>query len=774
MKDKTKTLILFDSHAILHRAYHALPDFSTSKGEPTGALYGLSTMIIKIINEFKPDYMAAAYDLPGPTFRKQIYDEYKSGRSKTDNDLIDQIKFSQNIFSAFDIPVYSKPGFEADDVIGTIVEKNKNEKNLKIIIASGDMDTLQLVEGDRVCVYTLKKGLNDTIVYNQKLVVDRFGFKPDLLPDFKGLRGDPSDNIIGIKGIGEKTASILINNFGTIENIYKKLNSKPEVFKEIGLTERLINLLKSNEDEALFSKTLAIIRKDVPIDFTLPDKVWPETFDIKKVEQLFNDLEFRSLINRVKQVFSYTDSVKKNNKLNLDQEIETRLKIAYWVINSNKTNPTIEEIFSFVDSNQPEEVEKKLSSIIKKDHLLFVYEKIELPLIDILEKAKSRGILVDINHFKNLSLEYHKSLSALETKIWQIANKEFNINSPKQLAEVLFDDLNLKVKGLKKTSTGARSTKESELFKLKDEHQIIDYVLQYREIQKLLTTYIDNIPKLVDKNNYLHSSLNQTGTTTGRMSSNDPNMQNIPVKDSVIRAGFIASPGHVWLAADYSQIEMRILALLSKDENLIKILKEEKDIHQSVASFVFGVKEDNVTKEMRRQAKVINFGIIYGMGVNALKSNLGGSREQAQKFYDDYFKAFPTIKKYFDDVISEAYTKGYTKTYFGRRRYFLDLKSKLPYIRAQAERMAMNAPIQGTAADVVKLAIININNRLIKEKLINKVHLLLQVHDELIYEIDEKIVNKVKNIIKEEMEQVLEDIPLVVNISVGKNWGHLV
>ena len=360
MKEKPKLLVLLDAHAIIHRAYHALPEFMSSGGEPTGALYGLSNMLMKIISDLKPDYIVACYDLPQKTFRHIAYDAYKAGRAKADEGLISQIKSSRKIFEAFNVPIYDAPGFEADDVLGTIVEKFTNDKNIKIIIASGDMDTMQLIDKEKVQVYTLKKGINDTILYDEEKVIERFHFKPELLPDYKGLRGDPSDNIIGIKGIGEKTATDLIINFGTIEEIYKKLKKDEKSFKDKGVSDRMIELLKNNEEEALFSKTLAKIRTDAPIDFKLPEKTFWDSADLDKVEKVFSEFEFRSLLSRVKGFFGKSGSESKTAQLGLGFVTAENLKqedvdpkklqeasIALWLINSDITNPTLEDILIF-------------------------------------------------------------------------------------------------------------------------------------------------------------------------------------------------------------------------------------------------------------------------------------------------------------------------------------------------------------------------------------------------------------------------------------------
>lgn len=767
MKTPVK-LILLDAHAILHRAYHALPDFKNSAGEPTGGLYGIAAMLIKIVNDLKPDYLIACYDRAEATFRKQVYDQYKAGRVKADTELVKQMETSRDLFTAFGIPVYDLAGFEADDIIGTIVEEVSDQKSLQVVIASGDMDTLQLVDDKKVLVYTLKKGINDTILYDEEKVKERFGFEPELLPDWKGLRGDPSDNIIGINGIGEKTATTLITKFGTVEEIYKKLKAKDgeKKFKEAGLTERIINLLREGEEEAIFSKTLATIRRDAKIKFSLPKRTWKENLDLAKVDALFSKLEFRTLGARVRAALGERLMSVGREKETKKEELSRNLAIAVWLLDSEKTFATEEDLEKLGGA-------ERVLEEIKKNNLEKVYREIELPLIPIIKQAKERGILVDKAYLGKLSVTYHSELSKLESEIYKAVGEEFNLNSPKQLAEILFDKLLLKTG--KKTAGGARSTKESELLKLQDAHPVITDILAYRELQKLLSTYIDSLPKLVGEDNRLHSTLNQTGSTTGRMSSTDPNLQNIPASEThgqAIRRAFLASPGYSWCTLDYSQIEMRVLAALSADPELQKIFATGEDVHTSVARKVFKVSEEEVTKEMRRHAKVINFGIIYGMGVNALRANLGTDRATAQKFYDDYFAAFPTIRHYFEEVKTFARKNGYTETFFGRRRYFPSIKSRLPFLRAMSERMAVNAPLQGTAADIVKIAMIQVDELIEKKGWRESAHLLLQVHDELIYEIKKGKESEIFPEIKRVMEGAATlGVPLVVNTKSGPNWA---
>ncbi len=799
-KTHSKRLVLFDAHAIIHRAYHALPDFATKQGEPTGGLYGLSTMLLRAIAEFEPDYMAACYDLPGPTFRHKEYKEYKAGRAKTDDALVAQLIRSRDVFTAFHIPIYDAPGFEADDMLGTIVAQMKKVKNVEILIVTGDMDTLQLVSGKRVRVYTLKKGINDTVVYDEAKVVERFGFGPTQLPDYKGLRGDPSDNIIGIAGIGEKTGSDLIQKFVSIEGIYKALHKGKETLIEAGIKPRIVELLIAGEEEALFSKMLATIRLDAPIHYVLPQVIWREEFTPDRAVKLFTELEFKSLAVRIKNLFGKKEDGAGNEREagvqqgifaqgedekseEVNEEELREVAIGLWLLNSDQTTPSLEDIYEYAGERNFAHAKIKILAELKKENLLGLYESIELPLIPVIAGAQQRGIGVDVPYLEKIGTEYHEKLSRAESKIYEYAGEVFNINSPKQLGIILFDRMNLTAKGLKKTDGGARSTRESELEKLRESHPIIPVILEYREIQKLLSTYIDNIPHMVDSAGRIHTTLHQDGTTTGRFSSSNPNLQNIPVRDGlgeVIRDAFVAAPGNILMAFDYSQIEMRVLAMLSGDPGLVEIFTSGSDIHTSVASRVFRVAPDAVNKEMRRRAKVINFGIVYGMGVNALKTNLGSTREEAQAFYDQYFITFPTIAAYFEKVKKDATKKGYTETLFGRRRQFSNLRSRIPFMKAMAERMAMNAPLQGTAADFVKIAMRDVDSALHKEKLTDDVALILQVHDELIFEITDKkeIIAHAKQLIARVMENVAQGtpgagVPLVVDIAEGKRWGSL-
>ncbi|MBX4200116.1 hypothetical protein KW790_01480 [Candidatus Parcubacteria bacterium] len=776
-----KRLVLLDSHAIIHRAYHALPDFSTSQGEPTGALFGLSTMLIALIEELEPEYIVAAFDLAGPTHRHEVYEAYKGTRKKIDENLITQINRAKDLFKAWGIPVYSFKGFEADDVLGTVVEETKGDKNLEIIIASGDMDTMQLIDDDRVKVYTLRKGIKDTVLYNEKKVIERFGFKPELLPDWKGLRGDPSDNIIGVKGIGEKTATSLVQTFGTVENIYKNLKKKDDTWKKAGITERIKNLLLENEEEALFSKTLATIRRDAPIDFKLPDS-WTKCMSIDKVLDLYKELEFRTMGERVKMLLTGSmpkDIEKDLSEVSSDYADDPELKLALWVVDSNYTNPNMDDVFTFTKKKTIEDAWEVINKELDKRNSRKVFEEIERPLVPVVEEMHNIGIKIDRKFLKELSEKYHKELDRLQAEIWKHAGEEFNINSPKQLGGIIFEKLLLGGSRQKKTATGGFTTKESELEKLKDKHPIIGCILDYRELAKLLGTYIDAIPPLLDANDRLHSTFILAGSTTGRMASENPGIQNIPIRTSLgraIRSAFIAEKGKCLLSLDYSQVELRIAAMLSEDSKLVQIFKEGTDIHTGVAARIFKVRPEEITKDMRARAKTINFGILYGMGVTALTANLKTNRKEAQEFYNNYFETFKELAEYLDGVRAEAEARGYTETMFGRRRYFSGFRSPLPYIKAQAERMAVNAPIQGTEADIVKIAMKKIFDK-IKEKNWNgKVSMVLQVHDEIVLEVEDDLAKEVGEASREIMESIIPEekrkgVPLVAEFSYGKTWG---
>lgn len=881
-KNKKEILVLLDSHAIIHRAYHALPKtFAAPDGSPTNALYGLSAFLIRILKELTPDYIAAAYDLPEPTFRHVAYKEYKSHRKETADDLGIQINKSKEILSAFKIPIFEFPGFEADDILGTITEKLAHEKKLKIIIASGDNDTLQLVRGNDVVVYTLKKGINETTVYNEENVKKRFGFAPKLIPDYKGLCGDASDNIIGVKGIGEKTAVELIQKFNSISGIYKALQKNEKEFESLGFKKRVVSLLKEQKEEALFSRELAEIRRDAPIEFSLDFLRVNGRPKKEEIMKIFEDFGFRSLIPRLNEIeyffkpplnlthegrlelvapsfydfkemaenqdeifWIYEPSLAadKNNKneepkifavlsggqifeikkedalngreflnklfkekknfgfktkearhffadLEITADFSFDLGIGMWILNSRFSNPSMAQIFSECGEDfgfgaerlnsysRVFEIKNKILSRLESEDLLSVFQNIEMPLVKTLAKMERYGILIDLKGLKKISEVCDKELKILEQKIWEAAGEKFNINSTKELRRILFEKLAIEVKGIKKTEGGVRSTKFSELVKIKDRHPMIESLISYRELAKLKSTYIDTLPNLTKEDGRIHTNFNQQGTVTGRLSSSEPNLQNIPVKGELgkrIRECFVADNGFKLVSFDYSQVELRAAALISGDKKMTEAFREGKDIHTITASEIFNTPLKSVTSDMRRKAKVINFGILYGMGANSISENLKITKKEAEEYKNEYFKDFQGISEYITNIIEEARANGFVKTLFGRKRRFDEIYSGNSFAAREAERMAINMPIQGTSADIIKIAMVKIDEFLEKNKLEEKARMLLQIHDELLFEIKDEFLDDAVEIIKNVMESITKpyspEIPFPVEVKIGKSW----
>ena len=865
--EQAKTLVLLDAHAILHRAFHALPSFTAPSGEPTGALYGFVRMLLKIIRELKPDYLAACYDLPEPTFRHIVYKQYKATRPSMEDALAGQINRSRDVLAAFGIPAYAAPGFEADDVLGTITAGLAKRKQVRVVIASGDTDTLQLVEGNRSVVYMLRKGIEDTVQYDEKAVRERFGFGPTSLPDFKGLKGDPSDNIPGVPGVGEKTASVLISAFGTLEELYDTLERDEQRVAAAGVSSRAIRLLHEHKEEALFSRELAKIRTDAPVTFSLQDAKWEGTVrEPKKVSALFGELGFRSLeaalgtatlskgqqrpaptmrsgnaativaikkqparlwfvdeaTNGVGVVIEAKDKMPEVRlfdqtfcaahraalgelfmqpsgntafgakrllhalcRAGIAGRFEADLFIAGWLCDPDALS--VDAVLGRLIKNAegastPGEhmaalfsARSDVLSCIRERNLERVFYEIEMPLIHVLFQMESRGMLIDRAHLRQLSRAHRRELSALEAEIRKIAGTEFNIASPKQLADVLFVRLGIGGKG-KRTKTGGRTTRFAELAKLRASHPIVPLVLRYRELAKLLSTYIVRLPELVGADGRVHTEFQQTGTATGRLSSTNPNLQNIPIRTregNDIRNAFLAPDGWLLLACDYSQIELRIAAMISNDEKMPAAFRDGKDIHAITAAAIFGVPEEKVDAEMRHKAKIVNFGILYGMGAGALAENLGVSRQEAARFIEEYFQDFAGVRRYVSDMRDRVHAVGYVETLFGRRRYFSRTPSWLPGRAAEAERMAINAPIQGTNADIIKRAMIAAQEEIVA-RWRDDAALLLQIHDELLFEVREQASAE----FAKRMVAIMQDayhgaVPLRVNAKVGKRWGAL-
>lgn len=900
---KKKKFVIIDGHALIHRAWHAIPPLTTKDGRVVNAAFGFTSILLKAINDLKPDFMAVTFDLKGPTFRHKQYKEYKAHRVTESDELYIQIPWIKEIVESFNIKIFEKQGFEADDVIGTLCEKKQVDRDdVLSIIVTGDMDTMQLVDGN-THVFTLKRGMSETVMYDRKAVIEKYnGLTPEQMIDYKALRGDPSDNIPGVKGIGEKTATALLTDFKTLDNLYKEVESN-SVTVRAKIKERIIKLLIDDKDNAYMSKELATIKRDVPIDFNLDDCAM-RPYNKERVLELFTDLEFRGLFDRLPKIESMNDvpGISKDENVQYElidapkkfevfldklkqQEIfcfdteTTGLDVmdadllgisfswkageAYYVM-ANK--PWLAELQQIFENEKVKKVAQNMkydASILKAhgiemagfffdtmvasyvldsssrshglDHLALVefehqmipitdligsgrdkismaevpvetlsfyscedadytwqlyevfaprlekeglqklFEEIEMPLIKILMEMEFNGIKLDVPFLKGLEKKVKRKITLLEKKIHEYAGTDFNISSPKQLKEVLFEKLDISAMGLKKTKTGI-STAASELEKLKDAHPIIPLISDYRELTKLQSTYIVALPKLVRKDTgRLHTSFNQTVTSTGRLSSSNPNLQNIPIRTELgqeIRKAFIADRGNRLISSDYSQVELRVIACLAKDQHMIDVFKKGEDIHKATASKIFDVSLDEVTKDQRRKAKEVNFGVLYGMGANALAQRTGITRSEAKAFIDKYFENYKAVKLYIEKMVEEVRDKGYVATLFGRRRNFPEINSSIPPIRAAAERMAVNMPIQGTAADLMKLAMIAVYREL--KKVSPESRLLLQVHDELVIECPKDELEKVAKVVDEKMEKIHKlAVPIKAETEVGKNWDQM-
>lgn len=912
-KSKEKFVII-DGNALVHRAFHALPPtMSTKDGEIVNAVYGFTMILLKVIKDLEPNYMAVTFDLAAPTFRHKEYIEYKANRVKQVDELYQQFPRVKEVVKAFDIPIYEQEGFEADDVIATLVRDKAVEK-IQSIIVTGDMDTLQLVD-ENTEVYTMHKGISDTMVYDIKKVKERFdGLSPEQMVDYKALRGDPSDNIPGVKGIGEKGAISLLKKFKTLENLYQNLESNK-------ISDRYRQLLADQKKEALMSKKLATMVDNVPIDFSL-NNTKVKNFDTNKVIPLFQELEFKSLISKLpknlqrgnvqnQSTFNFGGQevgVVKNNsaKYNLiktKKDFEDFLKtlkaqkiftldtetagidpfndellgisfcwksgLAYYLpvyptaslekkdwlnkikpiledpkikkighnikfdlevlqtaginvagtwfdtmvasylinpgsrqhnldglvftelgyqmqpitdlIGKGKSQVSLKEVaiekvsdYSCEDADFTWRLVNPLKNQLEESNNLGLLEKIEMPLIPVLAEIEKNGVLIDTPFLKKMGAKVNQELNQLEEKIYSLAGAKFNIASPLQLKEILFEKLDISTDGLGKTKTGI-STAASELEKLKGQHKIIDHLIKYRELAKLKSTYLDALPKLIDLSGRIHTSFNQTITATGRLSSSNPNLQNIPVRTELgqqIRKAFIAPAGWQILSADYSQIELRIIASMANDKKMIESFKLGEDIHLRTAAEINELKLEEVTKQQRYAAKAINFGIIYGQGPHGLAQTADISYPQAREFISRYFQIYSNIKKYLDNTKDLAANKGYVETLFGRRRYLPEINSGIQPIRSAAERMAINHPIQGTAADLIKLAMIEVHNGL--AKISKEAKMILQVHDELVFEVPNKDLKKVSDFVKKSMEEIYQlRAPIAVEVEAGQNWGEL-
>lgn len=873
-----KRFLIVDGNALVHRAFHAIPPL-TKNGVVLNAVYGFASILFKGLKEIKPDFLAITFDLAAPTFRHEEYKEYKAKRVKQPQELYDQLPLVKDLLRAMGVAIFEQKGFEADDVIATLVME-KTAQDLEKVILTGDMDTLQLVTAD-VKIYSLRKGITDLFVYDIAAVKERFGLTPEQMIDYKALRGDPSDNIAGVKGIGEKTAAELLKKFGTLEEMYQQIKKG----KTEGFSESVIKKLLEGEKDALFSKHLVELVKKVPIEFDLAlCKV--SDYNTPATRELLAKWEFGSLLKRLDGAESTTVASKKTAAGIKVKEIKTAAEVdvlnkkiasakrlallsvddgqgsfkaqmfglffsldnkeafhipaslfkktawpkkdatiighdlkrisamllrqgiemsGVWhdlMVMDYLLNPgsrahelanlvlrylgvevkvsaqaglfgaDIKEIGILAGYLLP--LEEKISAELQDKGFLNLYQKIEAPLIPVLQKMETAGIKIDLDHLKKIAKKSQEREEKLKKEIIALAGLDFNIASPQQLKEILFDKLKIPVQGIRKGKTGL-STAASELEKMRGLHPIIDLIFDYREIVKLQNTYVDVLPGLADAQGRVHTTFNQTVTATGRLSSSDPNLQNIPIRTELgreMRRCFVAASGKKLVGADYSQIELRIIASLANDPAMIEVFERGEDIHITTAAKINGVEMSAVTKEMRQAAKAVNFGVIYGIGPQGLSEGAGISFSEAKEFIKKYFEVFKDVKKYLDETRALAHSLGYVETLLGRRRYLPDINSGMFQLRNAAERMAINAPVQGTAADLIKLAMIEID-KLIEKEYAGRAQMLLQVHDELVFEVDEKIAKEFGQAAQIAMENVIKlRVPVKVDVGVGDNWDE--
>ena len=844
-----KKLILIDGNNLMFRSYYATAYsgnmMKNSKGMPTNALFGFVSMINKIINEENPKYIAVAFDI-GKNFRKKQYDFYKEGRQQTPDELKIQMPIARKILDAMNIKHFELEPYEADDIIGTIVKMTEEDKDFASVIVSSDKDLLQLISEETEVKLLKQTGF---IRYDYKTFVDDYKIEPIRIIDLKALMGDSSDNIPGVKGIGEKTALKLLQEYKSLENLYDNVENVTGKTKE-----KLIN----DKENAFMSKNIATIYRDVPLNINLEDL----KFDLKddtKLKEIYNELEFYSLLKttivKKEEVKIEYKEITSINELNLNEKIAIYLEldnenyhianqvcltitdgknnyyvkkdlikdvldlikdrkiitydakkiigntkiyinssfdvsIAGYILNYNIKDDLaflanqLDYQIEFFDvskknnfANKEEvvkkclflyNIEEKLKNKLIEENQIDLFKNIEMPLIKVLADMEITGIKVDNNELKKMGEEFTVKLELLEKEIYNLAGTEFNINSPKQLGEILFDKLQL-AKG-KKNKTGYK-TDVKVLEKLAENYPIAEKILEFRGLAKLKNTYIDGLENCILNDGKIHTIYKQTLTRTGRLSSAEPNLQNIPVRDELgrkIRKAFVPS-NDLLLSADYSQIELRILAHISKCPKLIQSFIDGLDIHTKVASDIYGISKEEVTKTMRRTAKAVIFGIVYGISGFGLGENLHISRKDAESFINKYFEIYPEVKKYTEDIVKYAHENGYVKTLFNRKRILDEINNPNYMIKSMGERMAMNTPIQGTSADIMKMAMINVHHRFKKDNIESKI--LLQVHDEIIVDVKLNELEQVKKIIKEEMENVYKlDVPLKVEIDTGTNW----
>jgi DNA polymerase-1 len=774
-------LFLIDAHGLCYRAFYAVKALKNSKGQPTNAVFGFCNILRKMLADCKPTHVAVCFDVGKKTHRQKKFANYKIQRQAMPDDLVIQIQTIRDVVKAYGFPIFELEGFEADDVMATLAKRFASQ-HVDVFIATEDKDMAQMV-GEHIKLYSLRQEK----VIDTPDVVEKFGVTPGQITDYIALAGDASDNIPGVKGIGEVTAGKLIGEFKSLEGIYEHLDQ----ITPAKLQEKLV----VSREEAFLSKELATVDCQVPLEAVLDDLVFPEP-DNAKLFVLFNELEFRKfaqeyapldappqeLIGDLKTwvegahegkpiVIAY--DLKSLRKAGLVSEAQLKHQIfdvyladyllaggqgQYYLPKLRETDEGMQELYA---------IQKRLLKEQKSD---FLFYDVEMPLSDVLFCMEASGVRLDVAVLEEISKECTSKIAELEESLFKIAGSPFNVNSPKQLSEILFE--RLKLPPGKKIKTGF-STNEEVLTKLSSQHPLPALILEYRQMSKLKSTYLDALPLLVDSNQRLHATFNQAGAETGRLSSNNPNLQNIPVRTEFgqrIRKAFVPyTKGHVLLAADYSQIELRILALLAEDEELKKACRGDGDIHRHTASLMFDVPETQVDDKMRYAAKRINFGIVYGMGSFSLAKDLDVSVTQAKDFIDKYFLRYPKVRQFLDGEIQKARDLGYVSTLFGRRRYLPDINNRNMGLRQFAERQAINAPMQGTAADIIKIAMVKIARRLTKEKLSSI--MIMTVHDELVFDVPQEEVKTMVPLVRQEMEEAMDlAVPMKTSVKVGPNW----
>ena len=861
-----KKLLILDSNSILNRAFYGVRYLSAKDGTPTNAIYGFLNILLKLIKEQEPDYICAAFDVKAPTFRHKQYEGYKAQRKPMPEGLAAQMPLAKDVLRAMGVTILEKEGYEADDIIGTVARLCE-ESEISCFIATGDKDDLQLASDKTKVILTVtKSGYNETIIYDDKAVKEKYHVTPTEFIDVKALMGDPSDNIPGVKGVGEKTAMSLIEKHHSIEYIYENIDG-------IGLKGAMLQKMKDGRKMAFMSKELATINRNTPIEFNAEECVFDGFENNCELYEILKRLELNSIIKKLD--LSGGDNVKENEDifkdfsyqvgdknmisgdkvtvvldfdgdnissaavgagnnavvLNEQDDIKELLEddsvakvmfdvkeaivklngridiknisddtaIAAYLVDPAKNEYTIEKLASEYFGTVIEKPEVKQLSLlddvetdrseylakcavalgvlnecigdkIKENGQEKLYHEVELPLVTVLAHLEINGFLVDDNQLKEFADKLGEKIDALTNEIYMLAGEEFNINSPKQLGVILFEKLELKP--VKKTKTGY-ATNADVLEKLRDKHPIVNFIMEYRQLAKLKSTYCDGLTAVVNPNTHrIHSVFTQTVTVTGRLSSTEPNLQNIPTRTELgreIRKMFVAKDGYVLVDADYSQIELRVLAHIANDETMINAFRNNEDIHAVTASQVLGIPLEDVTKEQRSSAKAVNFGIVYGIGEFSLAQDLHISVKEAKAYIESYLEKYHGVRNYMESIKEQAKKDGYVKTMLNRIRYIPELKSPNYNIRQFGERVALNTPIQGTAADIIKLAMVRVDNRLINEGLKSK--LILQVHDELIVEAHKDEVDKVKQILSEEMQGAMElNVPLKVDMSTGHSW----